>query len=243
MVDEKLLKSLPVFASCAKGDLQKLAGRFEPIAVRQKRPLYFEEDDVTAVYVIVEGSIELFKYTRDGKKHHIVVLKPGDLVGTGEAFFEKYYLNAAALTDSKLLKLSRDSFFNVFLKIPDLSVRLLKDFATIIKIFVLGQGDDQASTRLAMFLLYQSEKFGKLEGNQIVIRRRMPQSQMAAMLNVSRQHVNRILKELEDRGVLEHRPTKITIDREWLKSHVDPIDHDFSERMGYFFSALPSGLS
>ncbi len=62
-------------------------------------------------YQIAEGNVKLNNYSEDGKELIQNILAPGSCFGESMLFLQKPYpVNAVALTDCRVLKVSRDKF-------------------------------------------------------------------------------------------------------------------------------------
>ena len=75
-MDENKLRSIPLFASLEKKDLQRISQVTDDVDVREGKPLLHEGDFAYEFMVIQDGTAEV---TREGE--HVADLGPGDFLG------------------------------------------------------------------------------------------------------------------------------------------------------------------
>jgi CRP/FNR family transcriptional regulator, cyclic AMP receptor protein len=75
-MDEKDLKSIPLFASLSKSERQRVASCSDEIDLTEGKVLVHEGEFAYEFFVIQEGTAEVL---REGK--HVAELKPGDFLG------------------------------------------------------------------------------------------------------------------------------------------------------------------
>jgi CRP-like cAMP-binding protein len=90
-VDEKALKSIPLFASLSKSERQQVASRTDEVELTEGEALVKEGD-----FIIEEGTAEVL---RAGK--HVAELGPGDFLGEIGAI-EKTTRNASVVAASPM---------------------------------------------------------------------------------------------------------------------------------------------
>lgn len=202
--------------------------------------IYEEETPATAVYLIENGWVELTRESGTADRtFRIATLKPGDIFGIGEMQFDNYFLTATALTPCTLLRLSREDFKAVYMTIPALREHLIHTLATVVKQRILMLDWDQADCRLVHFLYFLAERYGKIEGPQITIYKKITQEKIAEILGLSREHVVRLFRKLEDQDYLYRTGSRMLISKPWLDSRI--IDKSFASTIKRsFFSELDS---
>jgi CRP/FNR family transcriptional regulator len=96
-----------------------------------KGDFIFHEGDIPRYYYqIVEGSIKMFNINNDGKEFTQGVFEKGYSFGEPPLFINEVYpATAMAISDCRIIKLSRDSFFKLLDKTPCLQRTMLDMFA------------------------------------------------------------------------------------------------------------------
>ena len=84
-----LLRSVPLFAELAPGDLDRIADRSAWREFRRRQAIHFPGDLADAVFVVRQGRVKISRLSEDGKEATLI------LVGPGEPFGEECLLEAA----------------------------------------------------------------------------------------------------------------------------------------------------
>lgn len=116
-----LLRSVPLFAGCSKGELRKLASIADEIDLREGTVLTREGRTAHEFFVLVEGTVRITKNNRK-----LADLGPGDWLGE-IALLTKAPRTATATATSPVLALvivDRD-FRRVLTEIPSIAVKVL----------------------------------------------------------------------------------------------------------------------
>jgi CRP-like cAMP-binding protein len=95
-LDEKALKSIPLFASLSKSERREVASRTDEVELTEGEALVKEGEFAYEFFVIEEGSAEVL---RDGQ--HVADLGPGDFLGEIGAI-EKTRRNASVVAASPM---------------------------------------------------------------------------------------------------------------------------------------------
>jgi CRP/FNR family cyclic AMP-dependent transcriptional regulator len=95
-MDEKALKSIPLFASLSKSERQQVASSTDEVELTEGEVLVNEGDFAYEFFIIEEGTAEVL---RDGK--HVAELGPGDFLGEIGAI-EKTQRNASVVAASPM---------------------------------------------------------------------------------------------------------------------------------------------
>lgn len=112
----KLLSTIPLFAGVEKDDITKMLDCLNAIKKNYKRSEYIkhEGDDIEYLGIILEGSIQIFKYDYDGNRNIISTFNKGDMFA--EAFIcanmPKIPVNIIAINDCTILYIHKDHFLN-----------------------------------------------------------------------------------------------------------------------------------
>lgn len=104
-----LLRSVPLFADLASGELTRMADRSAWREYRRRQAVHFPGDPADAVYVVSQGRVKISRLSEDGKEATLI------LVGQGEPFGEECLLDSArrdtiaeVLEPVRILRIPRD---------------------------------------------------------------------------------------------------------------------------------------
>jgi len=116
-----LLRNVPLFAECTKGELRKLAAIADELDIREGTVLTREGRTGREFFILVEGTVRI---TKNGRK--VADLGPGDWLGE-IALLTKAPRTATATTTSPAVALvitDRD-FKHVVSEIPSIAMKML----------------------------------------------------------------------------------------------------------------------
>jgi CRP/FNR family transcriptional regulator len=238
MNDPHLLDGLDLFAPLSEAERSGLSRLFAKRSVRRLATVYCEGTPSAEMFVIRKGWVELSRASSaQDRVFRIGALKPGDAFGIGEMQFPEYFLSAVALTDCELLVLSKEHFLNEYLAIPHLNAHLIRTLATVVRQRILMLDWDCADRKLVYFLHFLAERYGVVEGVRITISKKITQERIAEILDLSREHVVRLYRRLEDADFIRKSGSRLVISKPWLDARI--IDKSFAATLKRsFFSEL-----
>ena len=119
----------------------------------------FSEGSTPSYYFqIVEGEVKLNNYNEDGKEIIQDILESGQSLGESMLFMEKPYpVNAVALLSCKILKLSKQKFFQLLESNPEKYLDMIKSISISMYFrYIMGQylSSQNPVSRLRAFMDY-----------------------------------------------------------------------------------------
>ena len=184
-----------VTAPLGPEDVAALAGRIAPVEFQRGERIYGDEGGQPGVCIVRAGHVELSVATARGKVV-VGVLRPGDVDGDVPLLLGiPVPYTAHAVDDTTCLVLAPADFESLLVRHPAVSRRWLSSVAQRLAtsharlISLLGR---PLLAQLAGLLLDEAE-------DRTVA---LPQRTLAAMLGVARPSLNKVLKDLERRGLV-----------------------------------------
>ena len=121
------LRAFPLFTGLAEARLEEL---FAEGRVRKYEPgqhVFVCGDKAQSFYIVIDGTIQVFRETPDGYETTTDVLLAGDMMGDQEMFLQKpvYRFNAVAVKPSTLVEFSMDGWRESVKRTGALAVNLL----------------------------------------------------------------------------------------------------------------------
>ena len=206
-VAPNVLSSLALFRGLPPEALRFLGERLRRKTFAPGAIVLTAEQPGEALYVILEGSVRIFLDEADGTEVTLAFLGPGDSVGEMSLVDRAgRSANVAALEESTLLWLDRDTFLACLRQYPGLSENLVRELAARLRaanqqIRALTTLD--VAGRVARQLLVFSELYGVADDNGGVrIPMPLPQRAIADLVGATRERVNRVLVSLRRRHTL-----------------------------------------
>ncbi len=177
--------------------------------------LFRAGDPANYLFVIISGRVKVILYSQDGEEALGSVLGPGEILGSASLLDDRpRSITATADERTEVLLLPRDSLERLVatspaaaLDIYRLLVRQLRRSYAFIQdtIFLDVAG------RLAKKLLELAETYGEQVDDGIVIDLPLTQLELATMVGVTRETVNKHLGAYRARGILDVRDHRIVI--------------------------------
>ncbi len=198
-----LIRDVPLLARLAQQDLRALASRGRIKSHRSGAALFREGDRGDALYIVVQGAVRVSVLSPSGSEATVAVLGPGEFVGE-LALLDGRPRSASAivLQPTKTLVVTRDEFRRWLRERPQAALALLEALSLRIR-----RTDEQladlaflaAPQRLAKRLVALA---ASQSGTRALrgARLQVTQAELASMLGVSRESVNKHLNELARRG-------------------------------------------
>lgn len=209
---EKLIRDVPLLARLGGEDVRSLAQRGRVRNYSSGTVLFHEGEPGDSLHVVVEGRIRVAVVSPTGEEATVAYIGPGDCVGEFSIFDGRpRSASAIASERTKTFVVTRDAFVEWLEDRPTAALALLETLS-----LRLRRADEQLADlsfldlphRLAKQLLHLSQAHGeKTDGGA---RLRVTPGELASMLAVSRESVNKQLNFVQREGW-------ITLGRGWVR--------------------------
>jgi CRP/FNR family transcriptional regulator, dissimilatory nitrate respiration regulator len=212
---EKILKKLDLFKSLDSQALKELSENAIHRTLEPKETLFNEGFDGLYFYILLEGSIRIFKTSYDGKESTIKIISTGEFFAEAVLFGKKKYPGSAVATEaSEVLAIHKDSFLkminnpdsrNAFLNAIFEKLRFLTD-----QIHYLSSSD--VEDRFFRFLI---GNYGKKNRYNITI----PKKDIASAIGTIPETFSRLILRLTRMGILAWKQNTVIIKEDfWEKN-------------------------
>ncbi|WP_428679785.1 Crp/Fnr family transcriptional regulator [Sphingopyxis sp.] len=212
---EDALRCCPLFANWPAAQLADLAGIARAEYYPRGAEIYAHDPEKREAFVIASGGVEVSRGSAAGKKFVLSVQGPHEILAIVRLLAAPpiHYVYAA-YEDSVLLHLPCDALAAIL----DAEPILWRDVAMLMCARhgdSLRQLNDQKlgslEQRMAAMLVDLARIHGVAGAAGIELGLRLPQEQLGAMLGVTRQSVNKLLRGLEEAGLIAVDYNRITI--------------------------------
>ncbi len=195
------LRRSQLFSGLSDREAGALSSIAQVKTVGNRQLLFLEGDRATGFFILLSGSIRIFRSSRDGLEYTLHRIRPGQMFAEA-AIFEQgtFPASAVATEESRVLYIPRDPFFALIRSSPEIAVKImgalsawLRDFAD--KLESLSMKGVLA--RLAEYLLH----LGKDSGSWRFV---LPttKTEIARELGTVSETLSRSLRKLQDQGVI-----------------------------------------
>lgn len=206
-----MLRSIPLFSELSDQDLLVIDELSVERVVTRSTLILNEGDLGDSLFAITQGRVKVFIGDDDGREIILKILGPGNFFGE-LALIDKQPRSAsvAALENTTLTVLSHHAFQECLSRAPRIATTVMTALAKRLR-----DADRKIST-LALMDVYGRVANTLLElaieiDGKLVVGERLSQQEIANMVGASREMVNRILKDLSERGFISIESKQITI--------------------------------
>ena len=188
--------------------------------------IFLEGNEADKLYLINEGKIKLYKYTKDGKQQILHILPDGEFFGELNLFNKgEYHFSAEAITKTKLCTLTKDKMKDIILQRPEIGIKILEVIGNrLSEVENLAQhlATNDVESRIAYLIMDLSEKYGKETSKGVEIELPINREDMSNYTGVARETISRKLKKFEEEGLIKLVGNKkiLILDEESLQDYI-----------------------
>jgi len=218
----ELLKKVSLFEKMTDEQLEQLLS----IARRQTFPantvLFHENDPGATFYVILKGSVKIFKRSARGEEKVLTLLQAGDSFGELALIDGRpRSASAATLEPTSVLAIAEQPFHNLLRNHYEMTRKIMAELCQRLRdtnqhVHDLTFLDSR--TRVIKNLILLANRHGQRSGNIITIRMPLNYDELAQMAGVQKHVLAEVLRDVEDRGILRLAPNEYTLDLSKLRS-------------------------
>src|SRR5690349_11399395 len=220
---QKLSQSIPLTASEISLLLKLQSGSR---CFRRGQEIIVEGRAYRTLFIVMEGVAIRYRILRDGRRHVLSVVLPGDVAGVPGCLFESALYSVKTLTDLRVSPVPFARVMNLFHTHPQLAAKIFWSFSCEAAIYaehLIAVGRRTALERVAHFLL---ELLTRLQAVRLADDRSfclpLTQELIADALGLSIPYVNQVLRSLRDDELISIDGKRIVInDVEALSALVD----------------------
>ena len=203
------LRHLPLFEGLSGDELARVASGATRRRLRRGEVLFRQGEPSTGFHVVLHGRVALTARSRRGAERITDIIEAGHSFGEAIMFLERpYIVGAHALGDSLVLQVAKEAVFAELERSPRFARRIIATLSAKLQAsvrqletYALGSG----RRRFAAWLLRG------VSGERGEVTLPAAKRAVASTLNLSAEHLSRILGELADDGLIEVRGRKIVI--------------------------------
>jgi CRP/FNR family cyclic AMP-dependent transcriptional regulator len=205
------LKSIPIFTQLSEAELDLLRSQAAEKHYPKNAVVLTEGEMGDSLYLIQSGKVKVFIGDQEGREMILKILGPGDFFGE-MSMIDKQPRSASITTteSSVFLVLTHNAFEKCIEKIPRIASMVMRVLSQRVR-----EADRKIGT-LAMMDVYGRVASTLLElavndNGKMIVSEKLSQQDLANMVGASREMVNRILKDLAERGFISVESKSITI--------------------------------
>ncbi|MFQ6608753.1 MAG: Crp/Fnr family transcriptional regulator [Fidelibacterota bacterium] len=215
MKETDLLATVPIFSDLSPHVLEELVSRITKRTYQKNNMILMEDEFGDTFFIIAKGSIKITRVSEDGREVILAMLGEGEFFGEMSLLDgETRSANAIAIEESEVLILKRHDFLLFLERFPKIAISLLTEMARRIRksdqqIESLSLSD--AEHRIGITLIRLAEELGTIRRGRVEINNLPYQQDIANMAGTSRETVSRMLKILEEKGLIKRSSHSLSI--------------------------------
>lgn len=195
-----------IFSILEEPQLKEITDKIISRTYKKGEMIFFEGDISDKLYVINNGKVKVFKYTKEGKEQILYIVSSGDFLGDLSLLKKsEFKFNAEALEDVNICQLTKDDFDQVVKENPEISLKILEVlYERIFKLENLVQSlsTKDIETRISGLLLGLIKDFGEPEGDVVRLELPLSREDMANYIGVTRETISRKLNSMQEEGII-----------------------------------------
>lgn len=199
------LDNQPLFKEMAAEELDRLAEGTRIVHLEKGDVLFRKGDPVAGFYVVVYGQVKLAFPSPQGTEKVLAIVGPGKAFAEALMFLQRpHMLYGQALDDTMLLHVSKEAVFAEIARDPDFALRMLAGLSERIQGLLADVESYSLRTgtqRVIGFLLTcgGDERRGDAP---YTVRLPATKTTVASRLNLTPEHLSRILHDLTEAGLV-----------------------------------------
>jgi CRP/FNR family transcriptional regulator len=211
-----------------KTRLRELQVLIEHVGPYHEGEHIFREGDLfTAIAAVRAGTVKTYVTDTAGREQVLGFYLPGEVIGLNAISAARYPCNAVALETVVLCRFSFPRMASLATRMPELQQQLFCLLSEDIGKATLLAGNFSVDERMAAFMVVLSRRFAERGFSADRFQLTMTRTDMANYLRLAPETVSRILRRLQDDGILKIDRRDVTImDRARLEALASTVLRD-----------------
>jgi len=200
------IRKIEAFTDLSDDTLKRIASIASTEKLKKGETLFWEKDQVDAVYALVSGKTAMLRYSGTGQKRIFFILNEGALINevafdnlpvsvVCEAFEKVELIKIPKLKFLEIMKDDFDLTYNIMCSMGKKQRRLYRQLKNTVPIKV--------DKKLAAKLWKLSKDYGLVEGEWLRIDLKMSVTNLSYLMGSSRETISRALNALIDQGFVK----------------------------------------
>ena len=212
---KQCLKDLIVFQNLDPEELELLCQNSYAKVYEKDEVIFFENDSVKKLYLLVNGKVKLSMLSAEGKEKVLTILQEGDIFGELSLFDEDPHpLTAEVMEDARLLIIPWNEMEKRIIKRPSLAIKIIEALSKKTRLLTSQVRElvfQDAAGRLASLISRLAEDFGREIEEGTVIDLVLTHQEIANLIGSSRVTVTKLINKFIDDGMITIKKRKIII--------------------------------
>jgi len=218
MDDRELLHRSFLFRQLSAPELRQVERIVSLRSLSKNQLLFSQGDQATGFFVLLSGSVRIYKASADGREYTLHRITPGQMFAEAAIFDGVTFpANAVSTDDSLVAYLPKEQFINLITQSPQISLKMIAALSGFVREFNQQIEDlslKEVSARLASFILRQVDA-----SNSNTITLETTKSELARSLGTTSESLSRNLRKMRDLKIIANRGNLIEVlDRDQVRA-------------------------
>ena len=211
----EFLGEVPLFERLSDAERDRIRGIGVTRDFPKDRVIFLEGEPFYGFYIVIQGTVKVYKLSSDGSETVLHVLKPYKSFAETPIFTgtDVYPACAQTVEDSVLFHVPKAEFRRLMEESPGLAMKLTEALASRLMELnkKFGQLAVDVETRLARFILGEVTSNGSIGKTEPVFTLASSKKDLAAQLDIAVETLSRTLRKLKDQKVIRESSRKIFV--------------------------------
>ncbi|OGU65285.1 MAG: hypothetical protein A2279_05670 [Stygiobacter sp. RIFOXYA12_FULL_38_9] len=200
-ITSETISSLPLFSELTSTQSSQIISICKISTYKKNEIIFMEEDPYKGFYILLKGSVKIYKLSFEGKESILHFIKPFESFGDVPLFEGgNYPVNAQVISDSVLVFIPYKEFMHLIKNNSTICFNMLVGFSK--KMRHLTQKVEELSTkevtnRFARYLLEEIKKSGTENLPEPFIRINLSKKNIASYIGTITDTLSRLLRKLQ----------------------------------------------
>ncbi|TKT86508.1 response regulator [Dyadobacter frigoris] len=203
-----ILESLTADSENGAADLKALISGRKIRQIKKGQILYYDGDQPTGIYLVLDGVIKTSKRSEDGRELMTGLFKTDEYLGVSALLLEQAFTETAeALEDAAICMLQKESVISLLNRFPDIGSQFMRILSNDIhekEEQLLALAYHSVRKRLSNVLIRLSTQGQRTEF-------KISRDELAAMAGIASETVSRTLTDFKDEGLIDKKGSMIYI--------------------------------
>ncbi len=214
-INKTILREITLFSELEIEQLKQITSICILQEMKKNTVIFLEGDAYQGFYLVLKGSVKIFKISSEGKEYILHIIKPPNPFADVPLFEGgSYPANAETLEDCALLFIPKNEFIELIKNNPSISLKMMAGFAKRLRAMskqIEELSLKEVTNRLARYLKEETEKNGTAILPEPFLKLQISKANLAAFLGTITETLSRTFKKLQNENIIRMDGKKIFI--------------------------------
>ncbi|HEX2867085.1 MAG TPA: Crp/Fnr family transcriptional regulator [Ignavibacteriales bacterium] len=200
------LSEIPLFSELNHEDIEKITSISRQVSYKKDEYIFHEGDAFQGLFIVLKGSVKIFKISPHGKEYILHLLRENQLFGDVPLFTGgDCPASVQVLEDTRLLFIPKVEFLKLLENNSHLSMKVMAGFAKRLKSISVKAEDEtlkEVVNRLADYLVKEAETTGTAPLHEPYVKLTLSNPTLAAYLGTITETISRAFRKMRDQGII-----------------------------------------